>query len=216
MTTQEMIFDYLKVQGLVPEYDEDKDIRFKYQMRNFVVSNYPDDRQFLQIMMPFIFDVTAETRVAALEACNKINLSKKIVKAVVMGEGVFLMTEVLLDETPEPSVMVPRMLDMLVGAQQSFYDTLRERDSGIVFARRARLPERGGASVGVRSAVSGTVFGTGGARVRLPRGGGAGTEREMFRPASSLRGTVRFPERTPLWHGSCDHNRQLHRNNYLM
>ena len=54
MTTQEMIFDYLKVQGLVPEYDEDKDIRFKYQMRNFVVSNYPDDRQFLQIMMPFI------------------------------------------------------------------------------------------------------------------------------------------------------------------
>ena len=52
MTTQEMIFDYLKVQGLVPEYDEDKDIRFKYQMRNFVVSNYPDDRQFLQIMMP--------------------------------------------------------------------------------------------------------------------------------------------------------------------
>ena len=47
MTTQEMIFDYLKVQGLVPEYDEDKDIRFKYQMRNFVVSNYPDDRQFL-------------------------------------------------------------------------------------------------------------------------------------------------------------------------
>lgn len=43
MTTQEMIFDYLKVQGLVPEYDEDKDIRFKYQMRNFVVSNYPDD-----------------------------------------------------------------------------------------------------------------------------------------------------------------------------
>ena len=113
MTTQEMIFDYLKVQGLVPEYDEDKDIRFKYQMRNFVVSNYPDDRQFLQIMMPFIFDVTAENRVAALEA-------------VVMGEGVFLMTEVLLDETPEPSVMVPRMLDMLVGAQQSFYDTLRE------------------------------------------------------------------------------------------
>ena len=99
MTTQEMIFDYLKVQGLVPEYDEDKDIRFKYQMRNFVVSNYPDDRQFLQIMMPFIFDVTAENRVAALEACNKINLSKKIVKAVVMGEGVFLMTEVLLDET---------------------------------------------------------------------------------------------------------------------
>lgn len=126
MTTQEMIFDYLKVQGLVPEYDEDKDIRFKYQMRNFVVSNCPDDRQFLQIMMPFIFDVTAENRVAALEACNKINLSKKIVKAVVMGEGVFLMTEVLLDETPEPSVMVPRMLDMLVGAQQSFYDTLRE------------------------------------------------------------------------------------------
>ena len=71
MTTQEMIFDYLKVQGLVPEYDEDKDIRFKYQMRNFVVSNYPDDRQFLQIMMPFIFDVTAENRVAFPEPVSR-------------------------------------------------------------------------------------------------------------------------------------------------
>ena len=148
MTTQEMIFDYLKVQGLVPEYDEDKDIRFKYQMRNFVVSNYPDDRQFLQIMMPFIFDVTAENRVAALEACNKINLSKKIVKAVVMGEGVFLMTEVLLDETPEPSVMVPRMLDMLVGAQQSFYDTLRAMYSGY-FLPDARAAPKGAARASV-------------------------------------------------------------------
>lgn len=148
MTTQEMIFDYLKVQGLVPEYDEDKDIRFKYQMRNFVVSNYPDDRQFLQIMMPFIFDVTAENRVAALEACNKINLSKKIVKAVVMGEGVFLMTEVLLDETPEPSVMVPRMLDMLVGAQQSFYDTLREMYPGY-FLPDARAAPKGAARASV-------------------------------------------------------------------
>ena len=59
MTTQEMIFDYLKVQGLVPEYDEDKDIRFKYQMRNFVVSNYPDDRQFLPIMCPINYQVGA-------------------------------------------------------------------------------------------------------------------------------------------------------------
>ena len=216
MTTQEMIFDYLKVQGLVPEYDEDKDIRFKYQMRNFVVSNYPDDRQFLQIMMPFIFDVTAENRVAALEACNKINLSKKIVKAVVMGEGVFLMTEVLLDETPgtfRDGSPYARHAGRCAAEflRYAARDVIRD-----IFARRSRRPERGGASVCFRRAVSGTGFETGGARVRLPRGGGSGTEREMFRPAPSLRGTVRFPERTPLWHGSCDHNRQLHRNNYLM
>ena len=67
-----MIFNYLKDEGFVPSYDEDRDIRFKYQMRNFIVSNYENDKQFLQIMMPYIFDVTAENRRAALEACNKI------------------------------------------------------------------------------------------------------------------------------------------------
>ena len=89
--------------------------------------------------------MTAENRVAALEACNKINLSKKIVKAVVMGEGVFLMTEVLLDETPEPSVMVPRMLDMLVGAQQSF-GRYAARDVIRYLPDATRWPGKGGAS----------------------------------------------------------------------
>lgn len=121
-----MIFNYLKDEGFVPSYDEDKDIRFKYQMRNFIVSNYADDKQFLQIMMPYIFDVTAENRRAALEACNKINADKKIVKAVVMNDAVFLSTEILLDSTPEPKAFVMRMLDMLLGSQQTFYNTLRE------------------------------------------------------------------------------------------
>ena len=126
MTTQEMIFNYLKDEGFVPSYDEDRDIRFKYQMRNFIVSNYENDKQFLQIMMPYIFDVTAENRRAALEACNKINADKKIVKAVVMNDAVFLSTEILLDSTPEPKAFVMRMLDMLLGSQQSFYSILRE------------------------------------------------------------------------------------------
>ncbi|WP_300748200.1 YbjN domain-containing protein [uncultured Alistipes sp.] len=126
MTTQEMIFNYLKDEGFVPSYDEDRDIRFKYQMRNFIVSNYENDKQFLQIMMPYIFDVTAENRRAALEACNKINADKKIVKAVVMNDAVFLSTEILLDSTPEPKAFVMRMLDMLLGSQQAFYSILRE------------------------------------------------------------------------------------------
>ena len=126
MTTQEMIFNYLKDEGFVPGYDEDRDIRFKYQMRNFIVSNYENDKQFLQIMMPYIFDVTAENRRAALEACNKINADKKIVKAVVMNDAVFLSTEILLDSTPEPKAFVMRMLDMLLGSQQAFYSILRE------------------------------------------------------------------------------------------
>ena len=126
MTTQEMIFNYLKDEGFVPSYDEDRDIRFKYQMRNFIVSNYENDKQFLQIMMPYIFDVTAENRRAALEACNKINADKKIVKAVVMNDAIFLSTEILLDSTPEPKAFVMRMLDMLLGSQQAFYSILRE------------------------------------------------------------------------------------------
>ena len=126
MTTQEMIFNYLKDEGFVPSYDEDRDIRFKYQMRNFIVSNYENYKQLLQFLMPYIFVVTAENRRAALEACNKINADMKIVKAVVMNDAVFLSTEILLDSTPEPKAFVMRMLDMLLGSQQAFYSILRE------------------------------------------------------------------------------------------
>ena len=98
MTTQEMIFNYLKDEGFVPSYDEDRDIRFKYQMRNFIVSNYENDKQFLQIMMPYIFDVTAENRRAALEACNKINADKKY--KFILNATALVDADTLLDITP--------------------------------------------------------------------------------------------------------------------
>ena len=59
-------------------------------------------------------------------AVQEINADKKIVKAVVMNDAVFLSTEILLDSTPEPKAFVMRMLDMLLGSQQAFYSILRE------------------------------------------------------------------------------------------
>ena len=126
MTTQEMIFDYLKVQGLVPEYDEDKDIRFKYQMRNFVVSNYPDDRQFLQIMMPFIFDVTAENRVSGARSLQQDQPVEEDRQGRRDGRRRFSDDRGAAGRDARTFRDGSRMLDMLVGAQQSFYDTLRE------------------------------------------------------------------------------------------
>ena len=36
MKTSEMVFDYLKTQGLMPEFDERNNILFKYKMKTFL------------------------------------------------------------------------------------------------------------------------------------------------------------------------------------
>ena len=73
MTTSEKVFEYLKYQGLVPEYDAKKNINFKYQMKNFHYINNDNDPQFINLTLPNIYDVTDDNRMAVFEALNQVN-----------------------------------------------------------------------------------------------------------------------------------------------
>lgn len=125
MKTSENVFNYLKEQGLVPKYNDNGNIEFKYQMRSFIFFSNDDDEQFFQLTMPSIFTVTDDNRMAALEAMNEINDTTKVIKLTVTKNGnVWESTEIMLDSTPELDDFFPRLLNILLNTRQKFYDLM--------------------------------------------------------------------------------------------
>lgn len=122
MKTSEMVFNYLKNQGLCPNYDKDNDIVFKYQMLTFLFFNTDDDEQFFRLALPGIYDVTEENRNAVLEAINDTNKVMKVVKLTIPRDDVWALTEIMMDSTPELDDLVPRLLNILIGARKEFYE----------------------------------------------------------------------------------------------
>lgn len=122
MKTSEMVLNFLRSQGFLPEVDpEDGSITFKYQMANFVFINNDDDEEFFQLLMPAIFEVTDDNREIVYEAVNKINMSIKVIKACIIDNTVWLFFENILDQSPEIEVVIIRALQILYAARHEFY-----------------------------------------------------------------------------------------------
>ena len=123
---KQKVYDWLKSQGLCPKMDEGNAVEFKYQMRTFVFFFDEDDKNFIQLCLPSIFDWNEENHYALLKAMDAVNTVRKVVKAGAIGDSVWLFFEVLLDESPEFDDIIPRGMQMLLGSQECFYEKLNE------------------------------------------------------------------------------------------
>ena len=126
MKTTEMVMDFLKKEGFCPKVDEDNgNIIFKYQMCTFLFINNDEDEEFFQLAFPYIYDVTEENRDLVLEAANKVNSRIKVAKVIVPGENVWVLFEVILDQSPEVGSIIERGLGILQQARKSFYEEIQ-------------------------------------------------------------------------------------------
>ncbi len=124
MKTTERVLEFLKTQGFCPEVDEHGGIIFKYQMATFLFINNDEDEEFFQLAMPHIYQVTDDNRDIVLEAANKTNTSMKVAKISVLGDSVWAFFEILLDQSPDVKDIIPRALNILMGARQTLYENL--------------------------------------------------------------------------------------------
>lgn len=122
---KQRIYDWLRAQGLCPKMDEGS-ISFKYQMKNYVFFFDADDQNFLQLCLPGIFDSNDENLFAVLKAMDAVNVGRKVIKAGIINDSVWLFFEVLLDESPVFDDILPRGMQMLAGGQEVFYEKLEE------------------------------------------------------------------------------------------
>lgn len=121
MKTSELVFDYLRHQGLMPEYNENGNIRFKYQMLVFIFFTDDNDRAFFNLTLPNIYEVTDDNRLAVFEAINQVNENTKVVKLTISGNHVWCAAEIMIDTTPELDDLVPRLLGILMTSREKFY-----------------------------------------------------------------------------------------------
>ncbi len=126
MKTTELVMDFLKKEGFCPKVDEDNgNIIFKYQMCTFLFINNDEDEEFFQLAFPYIYDVTEENRDLALEAANKVNSRIKVAKVIIPDENVWVLFEVILDQSPEVGSIIERGLGILQQARKTFYEELQ-------------------------------------------------------------------------------------------
>ena len=124
MTTTERVFDFLKYQGFVPEYDGNN-IRFKCEMKNFLYYNNDNDPAFINLTLPKIYEVTDDNRMAVFEALNEVNETTKVVKLTIAGDNyVWCGTEIMLDSSPELDDVLPRLIRILLVSREKFYKTI--------------------------------------------------------------------------------------------
>ena len=136
-TIKEQIGEYLASEGLRPQ-EEDYGFYFRYQMLNFFIRWDEDDALLapdrdadlpLEEVMNLaerLMEKDENNRTDVLEAANKVNRSRKVVKCLVLDDVVWLVTEQLLDSDPNFVDVIPRSLDMLLQAREAFYQGLRE------------------------------------------------------------------------------------------
>lgn len=69
--------------GYSPELDDDGDIRFRYQMKNFyaIVSN--DDDSFISILLPQFYEIEEGEDMLVLATCNKLTRDVKLAKVFI-------------------------------------------------------------------------------------------------------------------------------------
>ena len=128
MTIKEKIFDYLKGMGLMPHYDDDQDIHFNYMMTSMIIVFDEKDEQYLLIILPNIFSVDENNRVDVLEACNTTTRRMKVAKCFIPphGDTVWITTEQLINKDPELAKILPRTLDILIGARMCFRNEINK------------------------------------------------------------------------------------------
>jgi hypothetical protein len=120
-TIKEEIFEYLKEMGLMPKYDNDQDIVFKYQMATLIIVFHDKDKQFIRVILPNIFRVDENNRSDVLEVCNEIALHIKVAKCYITPHNkVWLAVEILLEKTPKYEDFLPRSFRILLDAALAF------------------------------------------------------------------------------------------------
>lgn len=109
--------------------EKDYGLSFKYQGGYFIIGNNENDPQYLNIIMPGIFDFADHPEIPRekiLEAMNKINAQYKVAKCVCDDEDVWVTTEIFIDSTPDIEDFMERLLNILHQSRMEFFQYIRE------------------------------------------------------------------------------------------
>lgn len=113
------MYDYLCRNEMNPE-DVGGDIYFEHEGRKFIFVNDDRDATFFEIDMLYLLSVPTDSADTILRIINNVNCKQKLVKLVLVNGYVNASAEIILDSSPELGDLVPRLIKLLVHAQDAF------------------------------------------------------------------------------------------------
>lgn len=129
MNQKEIILDQLKAMGFEPIELEDVGFVFKYEDMNYLYMPDDDDEQFLRIVIPHLFEVTDENRVAVLDAMHETGLMLKYAKVCIMYENAaWAIYEHRLTATDNLAELLEHIIRVLEAAAHVFYKKINGED----------------------------------------------------------------------------------------
>lgn len=123
MNASDLLENWLKDQGYRCRRDEDGDLQFRYEGVNMFCAKDDDDKQFMRIMMPAIYQIE-NNRMAVLEGINTICRDIKAIKAFLVDDYLWLSLEMFIDSTPDIEDFVEGCLDILIAGRKQIAEEI--------------------------------------------------------------------------------------------
>ncbi|MDE6811572.1 MAG: hypothetical protein K2J15_04400 [Muribaculaceae bacterium] len=117
--------------GFSPEeLDDDMGYRFDYEGMNLLYSAEDDDANSITFMMPGIFEISGENRVAVLEAMFKLCAKMKFVQPTIILDSVWLQYQHYMPDVAEPNeVLIAHIIHVLAVATAKFHQIINNEDN---------------------------------------------------------------------------------------
>lgn len=96
-------------------------ILFQYQGGAFIISDNAEDKLYLQVIMPNVYEASSYEKEKAMKVMNKMNREFKALKATMQDDGqVWLAVETFIDSTPDIEDFFDRILMILLQGRMKF------------------------------------------------------------------------------------------------
>lgn len=113
----ERIREYLSEEGYRPKVDEDGDIQFKAQGLTLWCTGDKDDPQYFRIIMPNIYTVEGN-RTKVLEAINTVCRDRKVVKAFLVENSLWIAVELFASEDSNVGEYFDRLVNVVLQTRE--------------------------------------------------------------------------------------------------
>ncbi|MBN2199503.1 MAG: hypothetical protein JW747_06585 [Candidatus Aminicenantes bacterium] len=124
---QKMYMDYLTEEGYKPEIDEDGDVRFKREGRNYFIQVDDKDLEFFRLVFPNFWPIESEEeRTQVLAAADVSNAKSKVAKVYTVRDNIWASIEIFVAKPEHFKDVFKRSISALENGVANFVNKMRE------------------------------------------------------------------------------------------
>jgi hypothetical protein len=123
---QELYMEYLKEEGYLPMIDQDGDVAFKAEGRNYFIQVNETDPEFFRLAFPNFWEIESEEeRVRAFAAASQASFETKVAKVYLVNDNTWASTEIFVAKPEDFKPLFKRSLSALKVSVDTFAEAMR-------------------------------------------------------------------------------------------